>query len=282
MNVEQTEYGRSILSHSRNSLWLNLLLNLTNSVGVQVRGCSEHWDNLNYLKDLPPLKVYGLGYGLRLQSIEGLYSQARIKKLSLDPLCSTEIDWSVFLDLENLYVDRNFIKKTFWKIETLRDLCIFKPRETNWDNLNQLSNLVSLRLIQTRVQNLKDLALKRLQFLEIRGSANFNDLQGMVDCGSVGELRLLSCPNLHKLDGLERFWNLKRLFIIECGDLQSLSSIANLENLSELYFPGTKIADGKIKYLLRKPSLEKIDFSNYRGQDITIESANNYISSKTK
>jgi Leucine-rich repeat (LRR) protein len=267
-NFDRTEYGKSLVCKSRNPNILNFLLKTTGSTCLDIRPTGEHWKDLRFLRKVIPLQALQLGGGMTLESFEGIEHQSLLKQISLEASSKCNFDWGVFGLLESVHTLNNFINSSFWLLSNLRKLGIENYGELNFDQINNLSKLRKLVLIQTKFDRLESLELPNIRFLEIRGANKLINLSGSRSATKIEELRLIGCPNLGQIDGLQEFINLKRLLLLDCGKIESLIPLINLDLIESVNVCGTRIEDGRLRFLHEKPSVVTLEFIDRKNYDL--------------
>ncbi|MES2924237.1 MAG: hypothetical protein V4819_21985, partial [Verrucomicrobiota bacterium] len=205
MIFQPTKFGKSIISSSRRPAWLRLLLRGTGSVGIDVRSCYEHWENLGYLEYLPQLSTYSIGFGLDLQSLSGLASQIHLKSLSLGFKSKCKVDWENFQDLEKVYCQGCFVDESIWFLQHLEDLAISNCSEKDWSNVSRMIKLATIELIGEGCTDFKGLNSHRLRSISIHHNCRLSSLESDSDLSQVEDLCITACRNLGSISGVQKF-----------------------------------------------------------------------------
>lgn len=269
MIFNKTKFGKSLVCNSSKAAWVRFLLNLTNSVGIEVR-CNDSWSNLRYLEAIPQLHIFSLGMGLSLDTFEGLESQSHLKSLTLGLRSKSKINWEGFQDLRKVFCEGNFVGESLWNLPLLDDLTISSCSEDGWINISHLKSLERIEVIRGGMNDFKNLESPSLRHIEVHLNRNFNSLKNSSNVSNVEELHITYCGKLQSLSGVGEFPKLKKLAIEDCGEIESLRPLLGLGMLEEIDLCGTTVSDGCIKELLTLESLKTINFNDRKNYDIKL------------
>lgn len=265
---DRTEWGKALVCGSRNAVLINLILKVSHARFLDLRASGEQWRNLHFLRNVIALDGLGLGGGISLDSFDGIEFQRQLKTISLGALSTSDFNWEIFPSLDSVHTLAKFISPVFWSHLRVKSLGIEDDQRSDFDELNLMRSIVRLLLIRTNIRGLASLDLQGLRRLEIRGASRLASISGSRAAGGIEELRLIGCPNLEDLGGISEFINLKRLLVMECGCIESLRPLHNLELLQSVNFCGTRVADGRIRFLLNKPGLVELEFVDRKEYDL--------------
>jgi len=195
-----------------------------------------------------------------ISDISFIYKFPNVKKLNIQNMDRTQIDFNHFKALEELFLTwRKGITNLFSK-RSLRILKLdrFKEKTLEID----IDSLEELWMINSSIKNLSILSsLKNLEFLKLGYLPNLEDSSWIKRLENLEGLEIESCKKLSStiLNDISELFCLRELFISKAGDIPTLKPIENLKNLEVVSFiENSKILDGDFIPLSKLPNLKEI------------------------
>ncbi|EMQ4858105.1 hypothetical protein Q4R69_04125 [Morganella morganii subsp. sibonii] len=217
--------------------------------------------------------------GLRLNnySYSSLIGVAQFRNLQYFQLIGDVSDGEIpFVELENLKeVDLKYQDKTCNQI--------FERKDIEYLDLGYYKERSGSKL--EGFKKIKQLSLKHCVFSDLSFISDMNDLKkisvsynsklthiealGKVN-NTLKSIGIQNCKKISDWHVLKEMKELEFIYIENCGEIESLDFLSNLPKLRALYIIGsTKILDGKLKKIINKNNIEKVNVVIQKNYDIT-------------
>ena len=137
--------------------------------------------------------------------------------------------------------------------------------------ISNLHNLNELSLINSKIEMLDEIfEINSLKFLELAYLSKLDNLVGIKQLSQMETLLIESCKELSSwVLEVACLQSLKKLAISKMSTIKSILPFASLNALEELFIiENTKIEDGKISFLEKMPSINKISIQGFKHYDI--------------
>lgn len=192
---------------------------------------------------------------LKKINIEPLYSLKNIKKLSIQYL-KGHIDFFKLPTLETLYITKADSEIDHLLIEGLKELLLVSIKNTDCSFISSLPNLKNLRISSTRMKSLTGVEpLDKLEALKLNYCPDLIDISSINKLKKLSSLHIEKCKNLNNFSFLKNNDSINDLFL---SNADSLEFIPTMKHIKSLKFWDLK--DGNLNFLLKSPSLERVDF----------------------
>jgi Leucine-rich repeat (LRR) protein len=234
--------------------------------GLRIFDHLDRLETLDFLKDYVFLEkldidcIYDHDYSFlsSLTNLKFLGIGASIKQ-------SNSIDLSNQKELETLGI--NWRKKItgLEKCTKLSSLTLVEFKEKDLQKIQDLKNLVELRIKTGAIENLSGAdKLINLRSLNIGNCKKLHSIKAINHLPNLKELYLDICPNINDYEEVTDLPNLEALSLTDCGKVQSLKFIERYAALQKLSLLGnTVIVDGDLVPAKRIKSLEHKHYSHY-------------------
>ncbi len=186
-------------------------------------------DNLDELKDCKNISDLDLSCCGKLQNVNGLAGNKKIRYLKLHAFRKMGIT-------SNSVLKRNQLPVGLDKIQNLSSLDLSDNGYlTDIGLLSKCLHLTSLDLSSCSLQNVDVLAnLPNLTSLNLRYCASLQNVDVLANLTNLTSLDLRECNSLQNVDVLANLPNLTTLGLCWCKSLKNVDGLANLPNLTSL------------------------------------------------
>ncbi|RUT71307.1 hypothetical protein D0817_05375 [Flavobacterium cupreum] len=217
--------------------------------------------------------------GLRLNSYTypSLVDISKFSKLEYFQLIGMVSNGEIpFTELDKLKeVDLNYQDKTCKQIFDQQsveylDLSYYKSRSGT--ELTRLKNLKQLNLNHAVFPNLEFLSdMREMKKLSISYNPKLTRIEQLgATKETLKSFGVQNCKKIRDWHVLQEMKQLEFIYIENCGEIETLEFLNELPNLRGLYIIGTtKVLDGKLKKIINKESVEKINIAIGKNYDIT-------------
>ena len=214
----------------------------------------------------------------RIENYTGIYNLSKLLTLSIDdPL--NKIDLLLLPSLQTLRASYNENLQDFTKCEKLKELLLigYRVKIANLSHFQSLSNIETLTLTQTNLQNLSGIKnLTKLKYIELNYNRSLLDISELAECKNLEKIQMSNCKKIHNLtQTLENIPTLKKIILSDCGEIQNLEFVKKLPNLKFISFVGTKVISGDLNPIvgLEYAGFDNKKHYNYRNEQINPEFA---------
>ncbi|MBP1673735.1 MAG: hypothetical protein H6Q25_1550 [Bacteroidetes bacterium] len=139
----------------------------------------------------------------------------------------------------------------------------FKSKTNNLSTLPLINKLEQLSLFQTNISSLEGIErfnnLKQFELYSASKMESIASLKEISHC--LLEIEIEKCKNIHDYEVLGKLKNLTKIKLIESGEIKTLAFLKNLPQLNYLFFWGTNVLDGNLKYC---EGINYVSFDNKR------------------
>jgi hypothetical protein len=222
-------------------------------------------DELSFLAALPGLMSLEI-LDFNIRDVKPIHLLRKLKRLGVTTYCSTEIDFSVFSELESCSLEWRARSESLFGCTTLRELFVNRYPGRDVAPFANLVNLESLAILNAPVQDLHGLAaLTRLRSLRLAVLKLLSSLAGIESLEGLEELEVHTCRAIRSIGETSSLVGLKRLYLNNDGDIESLKPLESLGGLEAVvFYESTNILDGDLSPLLRQRNLSRVSFQNRR------------------
>ncbi len=225
--------------------------------------------DLNFLTDLPGLRVLGIIGVVGSRSDAAVGDCQDLESLTLITDCTNQLDLTDLSSLKVLHVvgERKGIDQLPQSLETL------ELRGLRWRDLGPLAGLARLRQLDFAGRRLSDVsalgrcpALSQIQLIYAQFGQPFVQLRE----ARLERVRLETCSRVESLDGIEaQAESLEYLSLADLPRLQSIRPIGGLKKLKVLTLSGrTNVVDGDLSPIVGFPGIcvAGVNRQHYRPQ----------------
>jgi hypothetical protein len=253
-----------------------IIVHLSSATNEAWRVNDERWENLEILDQLPWIRGLSLHHGNGgLDRISGLVNIERIEA-SEDVRC--DFDVSRLPNLKRLSCSAKQLPHNISRTRQLASIKLhsFRPASSDLRMFTQYDEMSSIELVSTNIKSLDGIEnCKKLNKLSIAYASNLEDWSAIRSvAGSIQCLLLESVKRLELLKLIPYFDGARQVHLINCGEIESLDFTRCMPSLRQLWFVGTKVANGKVRFLREVPKLKSVNFRNSRGYDARWEEFN--------
>ena len=218
-------------------------------------------EKCNFIEDL---NIY-----TNIQDYFPIHSLNNLKSLTLQCVVKQELHFNFFPKLESCYFIWNSYMQGILEVPTLKHLQILKYTGSDFSDFRSLSNLKSLELDKSKLENSNGLIyLKQLEKLDLFGSNKLKDLQGIEQCEKLEILRLEACHSLETFDYIADVPNLKMLGFSNIGEIISILPLIRAHNLVDITFiEKTNVLNGDLSCLKKLYDYYSLRWAIYMNRD---------------
>ncbi|WP_145501656.1 leucine-rich repeat domain-containing protein [Yersinia similis] len=192
---------------------------------------------------------------LKRINLEPLYQLKNLKKLVMQYL-KGRIDFSNISSLEALYITKADQEIDSLSIYGLEELLLVSIKNIDCKFISLLSELKILRISSARIDNLSGIEmLDKLEVIKLSHCPDLTDISSVGKLKELSELYVEKCKEINSFEFLNENNTINELFL---STVNSLSFIPTMKCIKYLKF--WELKDGDLNYLLKSPSLEKVDF----------------------
>lgn len=274
MEIVNTELGKSAYISSDNIADEMEAVRRGNILGIILSFDKGYTlNNVDFLKDYTFIEritissYQGINYA-------GLHHLNNLKFLAINVLAkdNQEIDFNMFPKLEDCRFTWRPKASSIFNCTSLKRLDIIK---FNKDNLQDLSKLINLKILDLRQSSFKSLVGIESLGLEKLGLYYLSKLENLQTVDKLSKslkvLDIESCKNINDIHEISQLHNLEKLGLNNCKQIDSLKPIQNLNKLQQFDFWGdTSILDGDMSPCIgiRKVAFENRKHYNYKNEEI--------------
>lgn len=192
---------------------------------------------------------------LKKINLEPLYQLNNLKKLVMQYL-KGRINFSKISTLETLYITKADQEMDCLSIDGLEELLLVSIKNIDCKFISSLSKLKTLRISSARVDNLSGIEmLDKLEVIKLTHCPDLTDISSVSELKNLLSLYIEKCKGMDSFEFLNENKTISELFL---STVNSLSFIPTMKRIKYLKF--WELKDGDLNYLLKSPSLEKVDF----------------------
>lgn len=220
--------------------------------------CLKEIEDLSFLKELPLLLYLEIHSSKKIDS-QNLKNLENLRGLHLNAP-TNGIDFECFPHLEQYSGKWNKNDKNIARCFQLRRINIDSYNEKDFSYFKGLSNLESLTIIRTTIENLDGIeTLEDLKYLELSYCSKLNSIDEIKNCNlSLREIEIQNAKKISSYLPLSELKFLKYLIISNSAPMENLNWIKTLNKLYHFSFVETNVIDGNLKQLLELPNIRHI------------------------
>ncbi len=247
-------------------------INCVNISSVNIFGSMYRYDDIDFLSKCPSVSGVWLS-DIDIKDYSGLYKMKNLTSLSVPEDYKIDLDMSRLKNLEGFVGEVHHVQNLD-KCISLKWLKIGgKFPERNLEYIKSLTNLESLKIVQTNITSLNGIEnLTKLRELELYYLRNLSDISAIK--GVCDTLTSLEIGNCHNLCGYEVLGNLKKvstLRILRCAKIPNISFVKTMSELKNFSFTETVVEDGDLTPCI---GIEYTGFDNKKHYSHTFKELN--------
>ncbi|WP_040951519.1 hypothetical protein [Gorillibacterium massiliense] len=228
-------------------------------------------NNLNFLTECPHIQDIGIYNAANLKDFTVLYELPQLESLSISEN-KVNVDLSAINNLKTLSLTWNSKIINLNQCRNLERLWLtnYRSEMGNLEELSNLHNLETLRIVQSQITSLKGFGnLKKLYKLELGYLRNLIYLDELPV--NLTTLEFESCKKIKNYDYISKLEYLEFLKLFKCGEIDSLSFIKRLNALKKISFVDTNILDGDLSPCV---GMDYVGFNNKKHYSHKFEELN--------
>ena len=258
-------YGREMIIDGEWKPEYKEAMRQENAIGLRLGHTSFVGDDLNFLAELPELKILLIDiWSIRDLAIVETLTELRELTIVCDVRKSVDLT-----KLPKLEVFMGAWKKqlnSVFSCTGIKHLNLTRYPGTDLSLLENMKGLEKLYIVSRKLTSLKGIEmLAELELLDMYACTQLTSFDGIESLDGLSQVEIQSCKKFTDITPLSKLPSLTDLKLIDCGKIETLSPFAGSESIESLTVTGaTNVVDGDFAFVTTMPCLQEIMITERR------------------